>query len=74
LVRATLVLARADLVAELAFELKMSVFFYALKLHGLERAIVLVLIELGFKNLVTDAKVSVSSFFPAVTNLLCSFL
>jgi hypothetical protein len=51
LVRATLVLARTNLVAELVFELKMSAFFDALKLLALKCAIVLVLIELGFKKL-----------------------
>jgi hypothetical protein len=47
----TLVLARMNVVVELAFELKMSMIFDALKLHALKGAINLVLVELCFKKL-----------------------
>ena len=51
-----LILAQANLVAELAFELEMSAFFDALKLHAFERAINLILVELGFKKLADGLK------------------
>ncbi len=41
-----LVLACANLIAALAFELEMKAFLDALELHALERTIVFVLVEL----------------------------
>ncbi len=69
-----LILASANLVTKLVLELELSVFLDMLELHAFKRAVILIHHELGFKNLVTDSKVSVSSFLPAVMNLLWSFL
>jgi hypothetical protein len=68
-----LFLARANLVAKLVFELQLSVFLDMLELHAFKRAVILVCHELGFKKL-SDRLESVSSFLPAVMNLLWSFL
>ncbi len=46
-----LVLASANLIAKLLFELELSAFLDMLKLHAFERTIALVCRELGFEEL-----------------------
>jgi hypothetical protein len=69
-----LVLVRLNLIAKLDFDLEVRAFLDTLELHAIERTIVLFVLNWASKNSVTDSKVLVLSFLPALTNLLRLFL
>jgi hypothetical protein len=65
----TLVLADANLISKLVFELEVSTFLDTLKLHAFEHAVVFVCHELGFEEL-SDRLEGLSLEFPAHRNKL----
>jgi hypothetical protein len=60
----TLILASANLIAKLVFELELSTFLDTLKLHAFKHTIVLVCRELGFEE-ISDLLKGLGIEFPA---------